>query len=353
VNRFDTLRLRLPEDAVGLAARRLESHPETRTDFRPEARRPAHLLTLSGNDFLGFGFGRLQWDRLGGAVSLDVSAKCLGDSYPEGITLDTLDAFADGLNRSGFVRLTPHTLTSATVGWADVAINLPRGRDSLADDFAALRILRTSPRHRMTEPGGPVAPSLFWKGPEGKNLRAYDPEAKICTAPERPFLRSLRPETVARLSGVARFEREARGPAKVKHYLGHAVQDRSASLAELLVSDRLPVFELFENVRGQTGQRELFDATDEAARLVGLGPSRKLVGTLLRQFGWRSVCEGLGWEWEPVRDWIRVYGGKHACELYDEARGVIEAFHASPEGRRRSRLFARLDDIADALRLAA
>lgn len=353
MNRYDTLRLRFSEDAVGLSSRQLLSHPETYHDYRPEARRPADTVTLSGSDFLGFGFGRLRWDRIGGAVTLDVSAKALGDSYPEGITVDTLDALAGGLSRSGFVRLTPHALTSASTIWADVAVNLTRGPQALRDDFDALRILRTNSRHTLTQPGGASAPSLFWKGPEGQNLRAYDPGLKLWTADQRPFLRSLKASTAERLNGVARFEREARGPARVKHYLGHAVQDRSASLAELLVSDRAPVFELFENVRGRTGQRELFDLTDEAARLAGMDPGKKLVGTLLRHFGWRHICEGLGWEWEPVRDWLRLYGGAKASELYDEARAVIEAFHAGPEGRRRARLFARLDDLAEALRLAA
>ena len=353
MNRYDTLRLRFFDGAVGLNAGAVLSHPETRRDDRPRAARPAELATLSGSDFLGFGFGRLQWDRLAGAVSLDVSAKALGDSYPEGITVDTLDALAAGLSRTGFVRLTPHALTSAEVIWADAAINLPRGRAELADDFAALRVLRTNSRHRMENPGGARGKSLFWKGPEGQNLRAYDPEALIYTAAQRPFARSLKTETLGRLEGVARFEREARGPARVKGFLSHAVQGRPASFAELLVSDRAPVFELFENVRGVTGQRELFDRTDAIAEASGLTSGTKLVGVLLRRFGWESICSELGWDYDAVRDWLRVYGGRHASRLYDEARDVLDAFHAGPEAARRSRLFARLDALGEALRLAA
>ena len=352
--RTDTLRLRIPDTAAGLNARQLVTHPETLNDRRPESKRPRDLATLSGSEHLGFGFGRLQWDRLSAVVSLDVSAKALGDLYPDGITARNLDALADGLNRSGLVRLTPDALESADVQWADVTVNLPVGEDALAEDFDALRILRTNLRHTMTDQA-PRGRSLTWKGSgklRGHNLNAYDMGANLWSSGQRDFARTLSRDAFRRCEGVARFERQARGPARVKHYLGHAVQGRHATLVEILSSTRAPVADLFDSVRGQTGQRELFSRSDDLAESFGLAPGKKLVASIYRRIGIESVCHSLAWDFAAVRDWLRQYGGSKASELYDEAQAVIEAHAAGPEGEKHARLFARLDALAAALRAA-
>ena len=352
--RTDTLRLRIPDTAAGLNARQLVTHPETLNDRRRESARPRDLATLSGSEHLGFGFGRMQWDRLASVVSLDVSAKALGDLYPDGITARNLDALAAGLNRSGLVRLAPDALASAEVQWADVTVNLPVGDAALADDFDALRILRTNLRHKLTDQA-PRGRSLTWKGSgklKGHNLNAYDMGANLWSPKQRDFARTLSREAFKRCEGVARFERQARGPARVKHYLAHAVQGRPAMLAEVLSSDRAPVAELFDSVRGHTGQRELFSRSDDLAEAFGLPPGKQLVSSIYRRIGIESVCANLAWDFAAVRDWLRQYGGAKASELYDEARDLIEAHAAGPDGEKHARLFARLDALAAALRAA-
>jgi hypothetical protein len=196
--RLDTLRLQLPEETARLDGAALVSHPETQNDDRRRASSPLHHATLSGSDSLGFGIGRVRWDRLSGMVSLDCSAKVLGNDYPEGITVNTLDQLADGLNRCGLVHLTPDALTSADVFWADAAVDLAVGRDAIRDDFDALRILRTSMKHELREQG---KTSLLWKGPKGQNLRIYDKETELWRAKNRPFVQSLRPATARRRDG--------------------------------------------------------------------------------------------------------------------------------------------------------
>ena len=352
--RADTLRLRFRDTEAGLNHRQLVTHPETLNDRRRESKKPRDLATLSGSEHLGFGFGRIRWDRLASVVSLDVSAKALGDAYPDGITLNNLDALADGLNRCGLVTLTSDAIASADVQWADVTVNLPVGEAALAEDFDALRILRTNLRHTMTDQA-PRGRSLTWKGSgklKGHNLNAYDMGANLWSPQQRDFARSLSRDAFRRCEGVARFERQARGPARVKHYLSHAVQGRSATLSEVLTSDRAPVADLFDAVRGHTGQRELFNRSDDLAEALGMAPGKKLVGAIYRRVGIETVCGSLEWDFAAVRDWLRQYGGAKASELYAEAREIIEDHLAGSEGEKQARLFARLDALAAALRAA-
>ena len=275
--RLDTVRLRLNESAARLHARRLTSHPETENKDLRRSKRPRHFATLSAAENLGPGFGRIQWDRLAGVVSLDFSAKVLADLYPDGITADNLDAAAVALNRSGLVDLDGDTLAGAFVQWADAAVNLPVGRDALADDFAALRVLRTNPRHRFTDQAV-RGRSLTWKGSKGKHLNAYDWEANLWKPEQADFMRTLSRDTRRRFEGVARFERQARGPARVRHYLAHAVRGPYAELSQVLASTRSPVAELFDDVRGETGQRELFLPSGRAGGAVRHGAGQAASG---------------------------------------------------------------------------
>lgn len=348
--RLDTLRLRLPEESARLDAGALVRHPETFNDDRRRASRPRHLATLSGSDSLGFGFGRVVWDRLSGMVSLDCSAKVLGNAYPEGITVNTLGQVADGLNRSGLVHLTPDALTSADVQWADAAVDLAVGRDAIRDDFDALRILRTNMRHQLKEQG---RTSLLWKGPKGENLRIYDKETELWKAANRPFLGTLSADTARRFRGIVRFEREARGPARARQYASVGIEHRPATLSEILTSTRAPVAELFDRVRGTTGQRELFDRSDQLVERCPHKPGRAAVRWLLERLGMLTVCEASGWEFDAVRDWLRTYGGSHASRFYDEVRTEIILHHAGPESEQRAVLFRRLDTLSHALRAAA
>lgn len=348
--RLDTLRLHLPEEAARLDGAALVSHPETLNDRRPRASRPRDLATLSGSDSLGFGFGRLQWNRLNGMVSIDCSAKALGDGYPEGITVNTLDQLADGLNRSGLVHLTPDALASADTLWADAATDLAVGRDAVADDFKALRILRTNMRHRMREQS---KTSLLWKGPKGQNLRVYDKETELWKAANRPFLESLSADTARRFRGIVRFEREGRGPARARQFASVGIEHRPAVLREILTSTRAPVAELFDQVRGATGQRELFDRSDELAERCPYKPGRAAVRWLLERIGMLTVCEASGWEFDAVREWLRTYGGSHASRFYDDVEEEIMLHHAGGAAKERAALFHRLDTLSNALRLAA
>lgn len=348
--RLDTLRVRLPQEFAGLDAAALTRHPETLNDDRRRSSQPRHLATLSGSDSLGFGFGRIVWDRLRGMVSLDCSAKALRNGYPEGITVHSLDQLADGLNRSGLVHLTPEALTSADVLWADAAVDLAVGRDAVADDFKALRILRTNMRHQLREQG---KASLLWKGPKGQNLRVYDKEAELWKASNRPFLQTLTPDTARRFRGVVRFEREARGPARARQFASVGIEQRPATLREILSSTRAPVAELFDQVRGTTGQRELFERSDALVERCPHKPGRAAVRWLLERLGMLTVCEASGWEFDAVRDWLRTYGGSHASRFYDDVREEIILHHAGPAAEERAVLFHRLDTLSEALRAAA
>ena len=351
---LDTVRLTMPEHAARPSPR-LATHPETRADLRPRAARPVDTLTLSGNEHLGFGFGRLAHDRLGGLVRAELSAKVLGADYLRGITRETAAAAADALTRSGFLDVTPEALLGADVTRADAFVNLSRGPE-LGDDFAALRTLGTHPRWKLTKAGRSPSTSLRWNG-RGGTLRAYDKGAELGAVRNRAFVRTLPPSVQAEAVGLVRFEREAAGNAKARALASVAVHETCATLGTVLASTRPAVAETFGDVRRPAAQAELFADAERYAEAVAaeleLNPGKRLVGEVWRRFGLATFVAAVEGDAEAVREWLRRYGGPKASELYPEAEAACRAYLSGPDHARKCRADARLDVLAALLADAA
>lgn len=352
--RLDTVRVRLPAEGARLNLDALDRHPETRRDYRPKARRPNDSVELAGSDFLGFGFGRLTFQRIAGAVRLDFSARCLGDDYGRGITLDTVEIAAAALTRSGFLDVTPDALLDADVTRADSFVNVPVGLENLADDFAALRTLRTHPFWPMTENGRKPSTSLRWTRSGGEKLRAYDKGAELASAASRDFARTLSREARRAFSGVVRVEREAQGPARSRALASVAVHEPFATLGTILSTARPAVLETFSDLRRPTAQRELFDRSDRYAETIkaveGWPEGTRLARAVWERFGLWQMCVEVEGDLDSLKDWARRTAGKHASRLYPEIEGCVIAYRTGPEAQRRGRLETRLDTFAARLR---
>jgi hypothetical protein len=357
VIRLDTVRFRLPEDAARVNGSALASHPEARFDYCPRAARPADSVKLSTNDVLGFGLSQIIHDRLAGWVTVEFSAKLLADRYLDGITLNTVETAAAALTRSGYLDVTPAALLGADLTRADPFVNLRRGAD-LPDDFAALRTLCTHPTWKYTPNGRTPSTSLRWnRGKAGVALRVYDKGDELGKAANRPFLRTLRPETWQGAAGTIRFERQATGNAKARALASVAVHEPFATLGTVLASTRPAVAETFADVRRPLPQHELFDEAERYAEHVkaelGIGDGKRLAGEVYRRFGVEWFAARLNGDADAWRAWLRQHAGPKASELYPEAEAACVAYLAGPEHARRGRVSVRLDTLAALLETAA
>ncbi|MGB3542590.1 hypothetical protein [Rubrivirga sp.] len=352
--RLDSLRLRLPAEATRLDVAALASHPETRQDYRPNAQRPQDSLTLGGSDFLGFGFGRLRFCRLAGSVLIDASARCLGNEYGRGVTLDTVELAAAALSCSGFLDVTTEAILDADVTRADAFVNVPVGLDNLNDDFAALRTLRTHPAWPMKENGWRPSTSLRWTRSGGEKLRAYDKGTELASARSRDFARTLSRETQRAFSGVIRVEREAQGNARSRALASVAVHGPFATLRTVLESTRPAVAETFGGLRRPALQRELFDRSERYAEAIreaeGWPLGTRLARAVLERFGLSVLCTEANGELDTLKDWARRWAGSKAYRLYPEIEACVRSYHAGPDAQQRGRLEARLDTFTARLR---
>lgn len=322
-------------------------------------------LRLSPGDALP-GVNRLTLDALDGSLSLDVSAKALRSDYARGIGPDTLDALASRVNAAGFVRLDADALAAAAVKAADVFLDVNPGPDAggvygpaggpVGDAFDALRSLRSNPGFRFADEGGPRGASLRFRtarrrGADELGIYAKGPE--LAKPENRAFMADAGSGVYAHLSGAVRFERRARGPSLVKRFCSVAVREPYATLADVLTSTGRPVSDLFLDVRGDTGQRELFDTLDRLRDACPHPEGKRAWRWIVERLGLLGLCEAVGWDYDAARDVaLGIIGSRNAHTVYDDLRDFIDGFHAGPDTETRARTAADLDALASTLRTA-
>ena len=363
MNRLDSLDVRLAADEHEQTAR-LDSGPGVSVSRGHRADgNPFDVVTVAPGPSLP-GINRLRFDRQDGSLALSVSAKALLGDYARGIGPETLAQLAEAVNRSGVVSVTPEGLLSASVTAADVFVDLDtrqageggdkRSEDRVRDGFDSLRALSTNSRYRM-DAEGPVSLRFRTNTRRGRDeLGIYGKGPELAKADNREFLRQAGPLPYRQLAGAVRFERRARGPSLVKRLCSRGIRDPFATLADVFGSEARPVSDLFGQIKGDAGQRDLFD---DLERLIDASPKelgKPAALTWLRdQIGNRGIAEAAGWDPEAARRIVkRVAGSKNAWRYYAPVIDWIEARAAGPDADARGLTNARLEAFAAAVRAA-
>ena len=226
-------------------------------------------------------------------MTVEVSAKILGEMYPSGITLETVERIPKAIAAAGILDLDAAAfLDGAEVLRCDAAVNL-RVED-VQDSLRHLRLLGVNDRYHTR--------------PYSKTGIVFQREAK--TAPERltfyekfgHMMRVDRKWIERGILDAEPFRGMLRGEVNLKNFRGVrnvlGVQD-PRSLLDVLSSDRNPVLSVFERVADHPGIEKA------AAGFRELCNYRGGYAAVKDRIGNIGVFELCGWEWSVIRVYIK------------------------------------------------
>ena len=110
---------------------------------------------------------------------------------------------------------------------------------------------------------------------------------------------------------------------------------------------------LFLDVRGDTGQRHLFDTLDKRRDACPHPEGKRAWRWIVERLGLLGICEAVGWEFDAARQLaLDVIGSRNAHTVYGDLRDFIHGFHAGPDADARARTAEALDAFGSTLATA-
>ena len=237
----------------------------------------------------GLGAVEIGRDRM----TVEVSGKILGEMYPAGISIDTVERIPRAINEAGAFQVDGAAfLDGAEVLRCDAAVNLPV--EDVQDSLRHLRLLGANDRYHTR--------------PYSKTGIVFTREAK--TVPERltfydkfgEMTRMNRRWIEAGKLDAEPFRGILRGEANFKNFRSvrdmFGVQD-PRSLLDVLGSDRNPVLAVFERVSNHPGVEQA------AAGFAELCKVRGGYATVRNRIGDEGIFERCGWDWNLILVFVR------------------------------------------------
>lgn len=248
------------------------------------------------------------------SATVEVSAKILGEMYPSGINLDTVDRVPRAINAAGVLSIDAAAfIAGAEVLRCDAAVNLPV--ESVQESLRHLRVLGVSDRYHFKayEKTGIV----FTREAKtvAERLTFYDKHGEMLMRKNAKWIAtgSLDPEP---FRGMLRAETNMKHYTNIRELFG--VQERA--LLDVLSSDRNPVLTIFERIADHSRVRGMNPKFAELCSMRGG------VVSIVKRRGWIEVFEVCDWQWDMVRVFIRgTYHGKSKpSRILSEARAIFQ-----------------------------
>ena len=238
----------------------------------------------------GFNAVEIGRDRM----TVEMSAKILGEMYPSGITLETVERIPEAIAAAGILDLDAAAfLDGAEVLRCDVAVNLPV--QDVQESLRHLHLLGVNDRYhtRAYERDGIVFTREAKTAPE--RLTFYDKFGEMTRGKNRRWIeRGILDAEPFR--GMLRGEVNLKNFRSVRNVLG--VQD-PRSLLDILSSDRNPVLAVFERVANHPSIEQAAAGFAELCNIRGgYSVVRKRIGDV-------GTFEKLSWDWNVIRVYIK------------------------------------------------
>ena len=191
--RFDTLHIALDEFTD------FKVNPDLmfRGTSQRKARDSDEVLTVVNYQYVSK--GESLTDRPTGIQNIDfnpdthrstikVSAKCLGNEYPEGIHYGNIDRVADVINSTGVISIHPSELVNGLIRRADAVVNLDIGHTRIPEYLNAVRTLQDNTRYKFDTSHKTTVEIQTRRGKGKTKLRVYGKRDELATAANREFL---------------------------------------------------------------------------------------------------------------------------------------------------------------------
>jgi hypothetical protein len=238
----------------------------------------------------GLGAVEIGRDRM----TVEMSAKILGEKYPAGITLETVERIPRAINEAGAFQVDAAAfLDGAEVLRCDVAVNLPV--QDVQESLRHLHLLGVNDRYhtRAYERDGIVFTREAKTAPE--RLTFYDKFGEMTRGKNRRWIeRGILDAEPFR--GMLRGEVNLKNFRGVRNFLG--VQD-PRSLLDILSSDRNPVLAVFERVANHPSIEQAAAGFRELCNYRG---GYAAVKDRIGNIGVFKLCD---WEWSVIRVYIK------------------------------------------------
>lgn len=226
-------------------------------------------------------------------MTVELSAKILGEMYPSGITLETVERIPEVIRAAGILDLDAAAfLDGAEVLRCDVAVNLPV--QDVQESLRHLHLLGVNDRYhtRAYQGDGIVFTREAKTAPE--RLTFYDKFGEMRRKNRRWIERGILDAEPFR--GMLRGEVNLKTFRGVRNILG--VQD-PRFLLDILSSDRNPVLTVFERVSNHPSIEQAAAGFAELCSIRGgYSAVRKRIGDV-------GTFEKLSWNWPVIRVYIK------------------------------------------------
>ena len=239
---------------------------------------------------------------------MSLSAKCLGDNYLAGISLDTLPQVVDAINRTGAVCLDFDSFFSdSEVLLCDVTQNV--AVTNKPETLKSIAYISTGYARAVYPMHGSVVQTVrFQKPVVTAKLRDkqthYDKFSELKTATNKNFLNSLsNPNALLRSAvNVIRVESNETTFAGIKKAFG--ISD--TKLASVLTSSKNVNYERFSRIESTGEQPEIFG---EVLNLARVSKERGIkLPQFYKQYGMFSLVKDCAGDSELIRAFLIEYG---------------------------------------------
>lgn len=196
---------------------------------------------------------------------LEFTGKILGKDYPKLISIDTIGACFDKLNKLGVCRIDPAKMMSAEVVKCDVTKDIP------IDDVASLaKYIKGAVRNYDTfsctkfRNGNLIVEKNVSTHKRKKRLTIYNKEHEMNLHTSRTFV--TRNDLEGQYDGLCRFELNLTSKQQIRE----ALHTNGNTLAEVLQADANPIYDFLSDVLTEDAEGKVVSAWKDFRNLAVL-----------------------------------------------------------------------------------
>lgn len=242
----DSIRLKIEPGLVGLNVDRFDTHSMTRAGERDIR---IHY-SVKPNEI---GVNSITHHPDDG-TTIEVSAKCLLENYPQLIQKNTIERVVDALNATGLVEMDNDTALNAVILRADVTRDI-RLDYPLKEYLAALKLMQSNDRYVIDEYDGSI---IFRSKAKrvSERMTFYSKQNELLKPRNRQLVETV-PGLYKSFDSILRIEQNCRSYEALRRSSG--IKAGAVTVRDMLYSIEQPNLKLFRKLKRHTPTQELFD----------------------------------------------------------------------------------------------
>lgn len=298
-------------------------------------------LTLTGNDIDIVGLNSINYNNLDHSLTLQLSAKILGENYFDLININTIEQVFDKINKSNLIEVDTSKLNCFKIHSVDFTNNI-KGPHAPHDYIQALQLMSLNSKYKVDVYRGKGEQNnkngIVFRGQQ-KSFKErcimyhkFDEIKK-----DKRFLKSLHQplKVINEFNGVLRPEMNLCSHSKIREY---SLTDNT--LISVLNSKAVnPNYKLFQKIKSHSGvQTDLFSFNPDVP-----------LYQLEKRYGQEKIIADCNFDTTLIRDFIKKHTGKNSnissyLKRYREIANEILS-KKTPAGQNENEIILELENL--------